>query len=373
MSGVFENSMRQELAWLGTRIFYPIRIATVLGGLLVAFLYTYHFGEFGPYGYAVALTGITYPHVMYFLQQRFEAKRRITHLTLLFDAAFAGAVIYLLDFSFQASLAMGLIALVTPIAFTGFSMLPWSSVALASGALIPAWMFGLPPPARNFPLLDYMAGAYVLAFFAFFANAVFVRTRALQASRKELRGQQLRTEIEKKRSEGLLGSIVPPFAVADLRRSGAIDAQMRECALCVVAIPGLEWRQFGSTPAETLEAIADLLGSVDAICSRFNLETVNSTIGIHVAVGSLDGHSASIEDATRAGDEIDDWMKTYNKRCEAGGKAPLAYGIAVGFGELLVGAIQLRRLEFVVAGKVLFDAITTARQAANDFGRSVPD
>lgn len=371
MSAAFENSMPQELARLGTKAFYPIRIATVLGGLLVAFLYTFHFGEFGPYGYSIALIGITYPHVMHFLQQRFEAKRRIAHLTLLFDAAFAGAVIYLLSFSFQASLAVILIALVTPIAFTGFSMLPWTSLTLACGALIPIWMFGLPPPARDYPLLDYMAGAYVLVFFAMFANAVFGRTRALQASHKELREQQLRTEIEKKRSEGLLGSIVPPFAVADLRRSGTIAPQLRDCAICVVSLRDLQGRQPGSTPAETLEMFTELLGSIDAICSRSNLETVNSTIDLHVSIGSLDGRNASMEDAARTSQEIDDWMKTYNRRREARGEEPLAFGIATGFGELFVGAIQLRRLEFVVTGTVLFDAIAAARQAANYFGKNV--
>lgn len=352
-----------HLGKLGTNVFYPIRVVTVLGGLLVGFLYTFHFGEFGPYGYVVAFIGAVYPHVMYFLQLRFESKRRIAHLTLLFDAAFAGAVIYLLSFSFQASLTMALIALVTPIAFTGFSLLPWTSLALASGILLPIWMLGMPPPAQTYPLLDFIAGGYVLAFFALFANAVFVRTRALQGSRKELRDQQLRTEIEKKRSEGLLESIVPPIAVAELHQSGQISAQRRSCAICVVAIPGLARPPSGSPDAAIIESATDILGSIDAICARFKLEAVNSTFDLHVAVGSLDGSTATIDDATRASEEITAWFANFNQRRVARGEEPLAYGIAIGFGELMLGAIQLRHFLFAVSGAALFDTIAVARNA----------
>ncbi|MCF8178604.1 MAG: hypothetical protein K9J74_08855 [Sulfuritalea sp.] len=365
MSESLENSAPQALVNYGTSIFYPIRIATVLGGLLVGFLYTYHFGKFGPYGYFVVLVGITYPHVMYFLQQRFESKRRIAHLTLLFDAGFAGCVIYLLSYSFQASLAMALISLVTPIALTGFSMLPWTSLALASGALVPAWVFGWPPPAEDFPLLDYLAGGYVLVFFALFANAVFARTRALQASRKELREQQLRTEIEKKRSEGLLGSILPPMAMAELRQSGAVGTHSRHCAICVVAIPDFERLQTGAIAEEQMEMVTEIWGSIDAICGRYGLETVNSTIDLHVAVGGLDRSSASLEDAGKASREIEEWLANFNRRRLFSGKPALASGIAVGFDELLIGAIQLRRLQFVVSGQALFDSIVAARRAAH--------
>lgn len=372
MSRDTENPPAAELAQLGTKVFYPIRVVTVLGGLLVGFLYTFHFGEFGPYGYAVAFIGAVYPHVMYFLQQRFESKRRIAHLTLLFDAAFAGAVIYLLSFSFQASLTMALIALVTPIAFTGFSLLPWTSLALASGILLPLWALGMPPPAQDYPLLDFMAGGYVLAFFALFANAVFVRTRALQGSRKELREQQLRTEIEKKRSEGLLGSIVPPIAVAELHQSGQISARLHPCAICVVAIPGLARPSHDLSPAAIIESATDVLGSIDAICARFQLEAVNSTLDLHVALGSLDGNTATIADATRASEEIAAWFTNYNQRRQALGEEPIAYGIAVGFGELMLGAIQLRHFLFAVTGTALFDTIAAARSAVRATGALEP-
>lgn len=359
-----ENPPAADLARLGTNVFYPIRVVTVLGGLLVGFLYTFHFGEFGPYGYAIAFIGMTYPHVMYFLQQRFESKRRIAHLTLLFDAAFAGAVIYLLSFSFQASLTMALIALVTPIAFTGFSMLPWTSLALAAGTLLPIWMLGMPPPAQDYRLLDFIAGGYVLAFFALFANAVFVRTRALQGSRKELREQQLRTEIEKKRSDGLLGSIVPPIAVAELQQSGQIGVQVRTCAICVVAIPDLARPSSDQTADEVIESATDILGSIDAICARFSLEAISSTFDLHIAVGGIDGSAATIDDATHASQEIGIWLANFNQRRQARGEAPITYGIAVGVGELMLGAIQLRHLLFVVSGATLFDTIATARNAA---------
>lgn len=349
---------------LGTRIFYPIRVVTVLGGMLVGFLYTYHFGTFGGFGYFVAITGTVYPHLLYFLQQRFEAKRRIAHLTLLVDAFFAGCVIFLLSFSFQASLTMALIALVTPIAFTGPGMLPWTSLSLALGMLIPVWLLGVPPPAREFPLLDYLSAGYMFAFFGLFTNAVYGRAKALLASRRELREQQLRSEIEKKRSDGLLGSIVPPLAVDELRATGAIAPRTQPCDFLVVAVPALG-RPAAEAPAETALALTeDILGSLDAIAARFNLEAVNAALDTYVAVGGLDRAPTRPDDARRAGDEIRAWFDDFNTRRRAAGLAPVVFGTAVGGGPLVVGAVQLRRLVYAVSGDALSSAIAAAHRAA---------
>lgn len=350
---------------LGTRIFYPIRVVTVLGGMLVGFLYTYHFGEFGGFGYFIAVTGTLYPHLLHFLQQRFEAKRRIAHLTLLADAAFAGCVIYLLSFSFQASLTMALIALVTPIAFTGPGMLPWTSLSLALGMLVPVWLLGVPPPAREYPLLDYLAAAYMFAFFGLFSNAVYGRARALLASRRELREQQLRAEIEKKRSDGLLGSIVPPLAVDELHATGVIASRTRHVSFLVVAIPALG-RPDPEATAESAQALAeDILGSIDAIAARFNLEAVNSPLDTYVAIGGLDRAPTQPDDAQRASEEIRAWFADFNTRRLAGRLAPVGFGTACGSGDLLLGAVQLRRLVYAVSGTPLSEATAAATAAAH--------
>ncbi len=365
MNNTGEKPTSIDLAQLGIHVFYPIRVVTVLGGLLVGFLYTIKFGEVGPYAYTIAFIGMTYPHAMYYLQQRFESKRRLAHLTVMFDAAYAGAVIYLLSFSFQACLTITLISLVTPIAFTGFSLLPWTSLALASGSLLPVAILGGPPPVQDYPLLDYIAGGYLLAFFALFANAVYARTRALQGSRKDLREQQLRTEIEKKQSDGLLGSILPPMAIAELHQSGQISPQLRTCAICVVAIPDLAKTLSGSAPGLLIDSAAEILGSNDAICARFQLEPVNSTFDLYIAVGGLDGSTSNLDNANRATAEIAQWFSNYNQRRDSLGEKPVAYGSAVGIGELVLGAVQLRQFLFAVSGPALFDAIAMARSAAS--------
>lgn len=355
---------------VGSDAFYPIRVVTLLGALVVVFLYTWHFSEFGKYSYFLAFFGVVYPHVMHFLQRRFEARRRIAHLTLILDAAFSGMAIYQLHFSFQASLAMAMIAIVTPIALTGLSMLPWTALALVCGALLPAWIMGMPPPAADYPLLDYMTGGFVMVFFALFGNAVYVRTRALQSSRKALRDQQLRTEIEKKRSDGLLGSILPPGAVRELHQSGAIGTQRRQCALCVVAIPALRTLDGAARDAQagrglSLEDAAELLGAIDAIGSRFHLEAVNSEFDLHVMVGGLDGKSASADDAAAAAREAADWVGHVNRSRRAAGQPAIDVGIATGAGELTLGAVQLRRMVYAVSGAPLFEAIDAARRNAS--------
>lgn len=356
---------------LGTRMFYPIRVVTVLGGMLVGFLYIHQFGEFGGLVYFVAAVGLLYPHLLYFLQQRFESKRRIAHLTLLVDAAFAGCVIYLLNFSFQASLTVALIALVTPIALTGPGMLPWTSLSLVIGMLAPAWLFGFPPPARDFPLLDYMTAGYMFAFFGLFTNAVYGRAKALLTSRRELREQQLRTEIEKKRSDGLLGSIVPPLAMEELHARGSIAPRTIQGPLLVVSVPMLG--QAGpETAAEEFARLAeDILGSIDAIAARFHLEQINATVDTFVAVGGLDAVPTPADAAHRAGDEIRTWFADFNLRRRSRSLPPVAFGVAADTASLTTGTVQLRRMVFAVSGAPLAAAIAAARHAAAETGPHV--
>ncbi len=307
---------------------------------------------------------MAYPHILHFLQRRFEARRRLAHFTLLFDAAFSGMLIYQLSFSFQASLAMALVVIVTHIALTGLSMLPWTALAMVCGALIPVWIIGMPLPADHSPLFDYMTGAFVIVFFALFGNAVYVRTSALQSSRKALREQQLRTEIEKKRSEGLLGSILPPAAMQELHQSGTIGTHRRECALCVIAIPALQTLGTAEGSDFALADAAELLGAIDAIGARFHLEAVNSEFDLHVMVGSLDGTRASAADAAAAAREAADWIGHFNRRRTAAGQPAIAFGVATGAGELALGAVQLRRMVYAVSGAPLFDAVAAARRSA---------
>lgn len=348
-----------------TRSFYPIRVVTVMGGLLMGFLYTHRFGQHWPYSYAVAFVGLVYPHLLYYLQQRVESKRRIEHLTLLFDEVFAGSLLYLLSFSVQVSLGLALIALVTPIAFTGFALLHWTTLALIIGAVLPIWLFGMPLPAQDFPLLNYIAGGYVFAYFGLFANAVYVRARELQASRRALREQRLRAEIEQKRSESLVNSIIPPIAVSELRSSGLISAQARVCSICAVVLPHLARPETGyPSAAEAMDEITEILGSIDAICGRFGLEPINTTLDLYVAVGNLDGNAPGEDAAARAGREIAEWMTRFNDRRERNSRQGVSFGIAAGAGSLQVGAIQLRRLVYACAGRALSEAIQAARAAA---------
>jgi len=125
------------------RLFYVIRTLSVLGALGMAFFYMVQTGSFQRYHVFIFLLGFAYPHFSYFLEVRLEHSRRIEHATLLLDAFVSGSVMYIMDFSLLPSLAVMMIAIVNPVAFTGFSMIGWSVLAMILGIALPSWIYGM--------------------------------------------------------------------------------------------------------------------------------------------------------------------------------------------------------------------------------------
>lgn len=271
--------------------FYAIRTVTVLGALALGAMHAYLFERPGPFHYAVLAIGLAYPHLAHYLVRRLDAGRRVEHVTVLIDNFVAGSVIYLVGFTLWPSFAIAVINLMTPMAFGGFSLMLGSAAVLAVAALLPMLVLGNHYAPQDSALLNGFACAYLFAYLCFFAHAVYLRTMALQASRRDLRQQKMAVEVAKKRSDGLLGSVLPPGAVSEYEAHGKVVPRRFDAAVLLVLDAPHQ------VAGQSNEAVRDRAGfvlqAVDAIAARHGLYALKNLGDVYIALGNAAGVAAA--------------------------------------------------------------------------------
>lgn len=350
--------------------FYRIRIATTLAGLAVGLYCVLQFGRFTAYHAAVFALGLAYPHIAYFLQARLELGRRVEHATLAVDAFVGGSVVYMMGFSLLPSTAMVLVTLINPVAFTGFGLLGWTTLSMAAGVGLPTWLIGANFAPRDVAVINIAAVAFLFGYYALFAHAVYLRTIALQHSRRQLRQQRVAVEIGKKRSDALLLSLMPPAAAAQFERDGTVHARRIDGAgLLFVELSGLMGQvgQAGAaTPGAALAEINVIAQSVDAICARHGLYGVQALGEAYVAVAGIEHEGSAADQAARtlaAAREIRRFADAHDESRRAHQLPPSVCRIAVHSGPVIAGVVELRKVGYGVVGETVTEALALGRAA----------
>ena len=339
------------------RQFYIIRTISVIGALGMAFFYTALTGLFHRYHLFIFLLGLVYPHVSYFLQKRLEAARRIEHATLLLDAFIGGSVIYLMDFLMLPSLALTMIAIANPVAFTGFSMIKWSVLTLILGIALPSWAYGLQVAFGGFPIVDLAAAVYLFVYYFMFAHAVFARTNALQKSRRELQQQKTIAEIEQKRSDLLLLGILPGAVAKEFESAAAVVPRRHEnAALLAVAFPEFSRSAEKLAPAEFFGELNHIFKALDAICGRHGLESIKTAGDCYRAAAGLGQRSEAHAAATlRAALEIQRFLEERNASRLARNFSPIEFQIVAHAGPVVAGVVETRKFSYDLFGDAVTD------------------
>jgi class 3 adenylate cyclase len=348
------------------RDFYRVRIVSSLGALGVALAYLHERGEFTGYHAFVFLLGAVYPHISYFMQMKLELGRRVEHATLVFDAFIGGSVVYFVSYSMLPTVAVLMITLINPVAYAGFTMFPFGALGVVLGLGIPTALYGGNFEPQDIFYMNVAAGAYLLSFFTLFAYAVYLRTDALQRSRREMRQQRITIEIEKKRSDSLLNSILPAPAVAEFEANGKVAPRRHEGAVLIaVALPGLARLSAEGPPEFSLAAISEVLRAIDTICGRHGLEGL-STIGHgYIAAAGLDARAPNpAVSALQAALEVRQYMHEDMVARRARAEAPLDFSILLHAGTLLTGLVEMRKSTFEIFGDALDETLSLARKAA---------
>lgn len=347
------------------RLFYMIRTASVLGALGMAFWYLVQAGSFSRYHVLVFLLGLAYPHFSYFLETRLEASRQIEHTTLLLDAFISGSVMHFMDFSLLPSLAVAMIAIANPVAYTGFSMIGWSVLAMLLGIALPSWTYGLNFAPGGLLEINLTAAIYLFIYYCMFAYAVFVRTNALQKSRRELHQQKIIVEIEKKRSDALLLGILPDAVAKEFESTAAVAPRRHErAAVLALALPELSRSAEKLGPAEFFAELNHVFKALDAICGRHGLESIKASGDRYRAACGLGQHSvADAEAILRAALEIRRFLEEHNAARAARNLSPLSFQIAAHAGAVVAGVVETRKFGYDLFGDAAVDVEHILRHA----------
>lgn len=347
--------------------FYAIRVATTLAALGVGLYFVLAFGTFTAWHVAIFALGLAYPHLSYLLQSRMELGRRVEHATLAVDAFVGGSIVYMLGFSLLPSTAMVLITLINPVAFTGLTLLGWTTLSLLAAIGLPTWWLGPHFAPRDVWVINAASVAFLFGYYALFAHAVYLRTLALQISRRELRQQRVAIEIGKKRSDALLQSLMPPAAAADFERTGTVQARRLDgAALLFVELSDAVDEVGAQTPAGTMAGINRLVQSVDTICARHGLYGVQALGEAYLAVAGIETDGDAEDNARRAfaaAREIRRFVDATDEARRARGEAPLQCRMAVHAGPLIAGVVELRKVAYGVVGEAVTETLALGRSA----------
>lgn len=339
--------------------FYFIRTLTVYAFMAVGVWMVFEFGHFGAWHALVVLIGLVYPHLSYFLQARLELGRRVEHATLVVDTFCAGSTIYMLGFAELPSVALVLITLINPVAFTGFAMIGWATLSFVLAIALPWWTLGPNFAPSGIGWVNLGAVVYLFVYYLLFAHAVFLRTVALQRSRRELRQQRITIEIGKKRSDALLLSILPRKAASEYEARGAVaPRRIENAALLLVRVSGLGE---GPDPARAFDETTEVMRALDAICARHGLDGLK-TFGNTCLAAALDapGPEAGAAALAAAREIIAD-LREQNQARAARGEAPLACSAVLHAGPVAAGVLETRKVTYELLGPAVAEVAAASR------------
>ncbi|GIW43079.1 MAG: hypothetical protein KatS3mg077_0361 [Candidatus Binatia bacterium] len=336
---------------------YMLRLAGVSWALAVCAYWVIHFDRVRFYHVAFVAVVLTYPHIAHLLYRR-KRSRTQQLAFLLLDAFLLGCTIYFASFSLFVSLTATAIAVGNALALNGFSWAIRAFALVAAGAGSFTVFAGSNFEPRSIPQIDLLCSLFLLAYFLVFAYATYTRSMQLLRSRRELREQKLIAEIERKRAEGFLLSLLPASLIREFKQEGAIRPRSySQATLLSVDFPNLGEIQKQRSLENWVGEFNHYLQAFDAIAGRYRLETLRGTGEGYLAVSGIpDENPFHAQAALNAAKEMLEFAAGFVAGSPAENSSRLAVRILVHTGELSAGVIETRQFYYTVWGPALQEA-----------------
>lgn len=360
-----QREIRGETILTGgmSRYTYPMRIIGASTSAVVAFIHLRQFGDFSLASIAFLAFALSYPHFVYMLANRLPA-RQVELTTIPLDCVILGLTAYLTGFSLVPTITGLTVAFANGLALGGLRLMLIAAAGIGLGMFGPMPWSGTNLAPKNVWEINAVCSGFLFVYLNVFAYTAFVRTLALQSSRKELKQQKVTAEIERKKAVSLLLSLLPESIATELDRSGAVRPRFFESAtLLLVDFPNFNEITAALSPEELLREVNTCFRAFDAIARRHRLEGLKSVGSAYYAVGGLPQPNESHgSDAVRAALEIRRYCDDA-KRARGGGPW-FDLRIAIHSGPLTAGIVETRRFSYDVWG----DTLETARGVSQAIG-----
>lgn len=195
-----------------------------------------------------------------------------------------------------------------------------------------------------------------LLLFAFFLTVLFLQN-------KKVRGQKLRIEREKKRSDELLLNILPAAVAEELKSHGKTEARLYP-SVSVMFTDFTNFTIFSAnvSPTELVGVIHECYSAFDDIVQRYGVEKIKTIGDAYMAAAGLpvpgDHHAL---DLVQVAIDIQQFMASHRASRLAKGLPYLEARIGIHTGPVIAGVVGTRKFAYDIWG----DTVNTASRLEN--------
>lgn len=334
------------------RSLYPMRVVGAAACIVIAWLYVADVGTVRPWYLFLLVLALGHPHAYWRRAGRTAKRGKVEALAVAVDAFLLGSTVYVTGFSPIPALSLLTVAFANGMALGSLRWMGLSAVSALLGVGLPTLFYGTNfAPRDNFGM-NLASALFLLVYFNLFAWVAYRRAVALQGSRLTLRKQKVAAEIQRKKSERLLLSLLPAPVAAEMEQQGAVAPRRDAVAvILLVRLLGLQRLADGMEPDDLLAQLNYCVSAFDQIVQRHRLEPLTPAGDVYVAVGGMRGaREGQAVDAVHAALELREFLAGANESQGALGRPHLDARIVVHSGAVTSGLIGSRKLSFDIWG-----------------------
>jgi signal transduction histidine kinase len=181
------------------RIAYPLRIIGYNLAAVILIIARIDIDKFDAPSMFAAFTLVAYPHLIYFINRRFDSSKQVEKWAQKGDLFLSGILISFLHFSLFPTLAFSTMAMSSYLSVYGFKRFYEVLIAIAIGILVILPFEGLEVADRNSFTVNILSGLFLAMYSIIYAITNYNWAKKLIATRKDLSKQK--EDIEKQRDQ----------------------------------------------------------------------------------------------------------------------------------------------------------------------------
>ncbi|MBI1225527.1 MAG: hypothetical protein GC192_09860 [Bacteroidetes bacterium] len=208
----------------------------------------------------------------------------------------------------------------------------------------------------------------IVGFVALFGAALFFRYQTISKHNAVLSEKNRIIEAERKRSEELLLNILPASIAEELKKNGSAEARHYDSATVLFTdFKGFSAISKELTPVKLVDDLHYAFKHFDQIIGKHGLEKIKTIGDAYMCAGGLpedDGHPS---DVVKAGLEIQQFLKDWNKEKIRNGETPFEARIGIHTGPLVAGVVGSRKFAYDIWGDTV--NVASRMETSGEVGR----
>jgi class 3 adenylate cyclase len=191
----------------------------------------------------------------------------------------------------------------------------------------------------------------IVALVVLLGGGLFFRYQTISKHNAVLSEKNRIIEEERKRSEELLLNILPASIAEELKKNGAAEARRFDNATVLFT----DFQGFSAISKQlSAEKLVDDLDyafrNFDRIIGKYGLEKIKTIGDAYMCAGGIPDYEGHPKDVVKAGLEIQQFLKDWNKEKRKRGEPPFEARIGIHTGPIVAGVVGSRKFAYDIWG-----------------------